>query len=54
VRSLDDVWSEAAKEAARANLNKYGVLVTPNPDGDFLVVVEDASLEKLYTQWECR
>jgi CDP-diacylglycerol pyrophosphatase len=54
VQSLDDVWSAAAKKAATLNLHGYGVLVTPNLEGGFLVVVETGSPEKLYTQAVCR
>ncbi len=54
VRSLDNVWSAAANKAATSNLQGYGVLVTRDPEGGFLVVVEEGSPEKLYTQGVCR
>jgi hypothetical protein len=54
VHSLADVWSTAAKKAKLAGLNDYGVLVTKEPDGDFLVLIEEKSPEKGYTLWECR
>jgi CDP-diacylglycerol pyrophosphatase len=54
VKSLDDVWKAVAKKAATLNLHSYGVLVTPNLEGGFLVVVETGSPEKMYTKWKCR
>jgi CDP-diacylglycerol pyrophosphatase len=53
VRSLDNIWGNAATIAARLNLQDYGVLVTKLPDGDFLVLVEEKSPEKTYTLWKC-
>jgi CDP-diacylglycerol pyrophosphatase len=54
VPSLSAVWREAAHTAARAGLKDYGVLVAKLPEGDFLVIVEEKSPEKMYTQGECR
>lgn len=54
VWSLDDVWRAAAKKAATLNLQGYGVLVARHPEGGFLVLVEERSPEKLYTQGVCR
>ena len=54
VQSLDDVWRAAAKTAAAAHMKDYGVLVTKDQDSGFLVLVDDKSPEKTYTQWGCR
>ena len=54
VHSLGSVWHQAANKAARLGLQDYGVLVTKQQEGDFLVQVEEKSPEKMYTQWECR
>jgi CDP-diacylglycerol pyrophosphatase len=54
VRNLDEVWSAAAKMASAAKLKDYGVLVARHPEGGFLVLVDERSPEKLYTQWECK
>ena len=54
VRNLDEVWSAAAKKAAEAKLQDYGVLVALHRDGGFLVLVDERSPEKLYTRWECK
>ena len=54
VQSLDDVWRAAAKTAAAAHMKDYGVLVTKDQDSGFLVLVDDKSQEKTYTQWGCR
>jgi CDP-diacylglycerol pyrophosphatase len=54
VPSLSAVWREAAHTAARAGLKDYGVLVAKLPEGDFLVMVEEKSPERMYTQSECR
>lgn len=54
VRSLDEVWSAAAKKADAAKLNDYGVLVAHYRGGGFLVLVDERSPEKIYTQWECK
>ncbi len=54
VHTLADVWGAAAKKAVLAGLKDCGVLVTKQPDGDFLVLIEGKSPEKGYTLWECR
>ncbi len=54
VKSLEDVWKAAKKTATAINLADYGVLVAMHREGGFLVVVEERSPEKLFTQWECR
>jgi CDP-diacylglycerol pyrophosphatase len=54
VRSLGDVWNAAAEKAALANLKDYGVLVAKQPEGDFLVLIEEQSPEKAYTRWKCQ
>jgi len=51
--SLIGIWSAAAGIASRAGLTDYGVLVTKNPEGDFLIVIEEKSPEKLFTRWDC-
>ena len=54
VPSLSRVWSEAARTAAHAGLKDYGVLVAKLLEGNFLVLVEEKSPEKMYTRGECR
>jgi len=54
VRSLDEVWRVAAKKASAANFGDYGVLVARQRGGEFLVLVEEGSPEKLYTLWTCK
>ncbi len=54
VRFLDEVWSAAAKKASAMNLKDYGVLVVKQRSGEFLVLVEEGSPEKLYTLWKCK
>ena len=54
VRSLGGIWNAAAEKAALAGLKDYGVLVAKQPEGDFLVLIEEQSPEKGYTRWECR
>lgn len=54
VRNLDEVWSAATKKASAAKLKDYGVLVARHPEAGFLVLVDEKSPEKLYTQGECR
>jgi hypothetical protein len=52
--SLADVWSAAAKKAALLGMKDYGVLVTKQAEGDYLVLVEEKSPEKVVTLGECR
>jgi len=54
VSSFIDIWSAAAKKAELLGLKDYGVLVTKQAEGDFLVVVEEKSPEKEFTLGECR
>jgi len=54
VQSLDEVWHAAEKTAEAAHLKDYGVLVAKDQAGGFLVLVDDRSLEKTFTQWGCR
>lgn len=54
VRSLDEVWSAAAKNAAAQDLSDYGVLVIQHPEGGFRVLVEKENFEKMYTKFRCR
>ncbi len=54
VRSLGEVWNAAADKAALAGLKDYGVLVTKQPEGDFLVLIDEQGPEKAYTLWKCR
>jgi CDP-diacylglycerol pyrophosphatase len=54
VPSLRAVWHEAENAATRAGLKDYGVLVAKLPEGDFLVMVEEKSPERMYTQSKCR
>jgi CDP-diacylglycerol pyrophosphatase len=53
--TLEAVWSVAARRAATAGLSDYGVLVARDDAGtSFLVLVEGASPEALYTDATCR
>ncbi|HUJ19673.1 MAG TPA: CDP-diacylglycerol diphosphatase [Nitrospirota bacterium] len=54
VSSFGDIWSAAAKKAALLGLKDYGVLVTKQAEGDFIVLVGEKSPEKAFTQGECR
>jgi len=54
ITSIEGAWSVAAQKAAEAHFDDYGVLVAKHPDGGFLVVVDDSSIEKMYTQWKCQ
>ena len=54
VRSLGEVWNAATEKAALAGLKDYGVLVTKQPEDDFLVLIDEESPEKAYTLWNCR
>ncbi len=54
VRNLNEVWIAAAKKADDMKLQDYGVLVARNRDGSFLVLVNERSPEKLYTQGVCK
>jgi hypothetical protein len=48
------VWYVAAKKAADMEWKDYGVLVVKGSENGFLVVIDDGSPEKDYTQTECR
>jgi CDP-diacylglycerol pyrophosphatase len=52
--NLNEVWNSAAEVATAAKLKNYGVLVTLHRGGGFLILVDEGSLEKLYTQWKCK
>ncbi|HEY6872075.1 MAG TPA: CDP-diacylglycerol diphosphatase [Geobacteraceae bacterium] len=54
VPSLGEVWHAAARSAASAGMKEYGVLVARDPEGGFLVRVEEGSPEKMYTRYRCR
>jgi CDP-diacylglycerol pyrophosphatase len=54
VRSLDQVWSTAARGAAARGLDDYGVLVVQRGQQDFLVVVTAESPEDAFTEWRCK
>jgi CDP-diacylglycerol pyrophosphatase len=54
VQDLADVWQVAARRAAAAGLRDYGVLVATDPQGGFLVLVDEASPEKSYAIERCR
>jgi CDP-diacylglycerol pyrophosphatase len=54
VQNLCDVWQRAAKTAAAAGLRDYCVLVAADPQGGFLVLVDEASPEKKYAIERCR
>jgi len=54
VQSLAEVWRVAARSAEAAGLKDYGVLVVRDPEGGFVVRVEEGSPEKLYTRARCR
>jgi CDP-diacylglycerol pyrophosphatase len=52
--NINKVWNAAAEIAKAAKLVDYGVLVTLDRGGGYLVLVDEKNLEKLYTQWECK
>ena len=54
VRTLAEVWRTAAKSAEAAGMKGYGVLVAREPDGSFLIRVEEGSPEKMFTRARCR
>lgn len=54
VTQLDQVWDAASRRAARTGLAGYGVLVTPDPAGGFLVLPGAASPESEFTVSRCR
>jgi CDP-diacylglycerol pyrophosphatase len=54
IDNLDDVWKAAGKMAETAGWDDYGVLVAKRPEGGFLVLIDQASPEKGYTQPRCR
>jgi len=54
VQNLDDVWKVAARSAALAKLDDYGVLVVSAQDAGFLVFVDRESFERSYTEATCR
>lgn len=53
VSSLDHIWAIAAIGAAAKGLEDYGVLVSQRRQGDYLVMVMDASPETAFTKWRC-
>ena len=53
VRTLDDIWATAARDAAAKGLDDYGVLVKQGPVGGFWVAVTSYSPESAFTQWRC-
>lgn len=54
VQKLDEVWRSAGKMAGVAGLADYGILVTSDPAGGFIVVVDSVSPEKSYGLERCR
>jgi CDP-diacylglycerol pyrophosphatase len=54
VATLDAVWAVAARQAAGAGLDDYGILVTTHPEGGYAVWVERDSAERAYAQERCR
>jgi CDP-diacylglycerol pyrophosphatase len=54
VAALDAVWAVAARQAAAAGLDDYGILVATHPQGGFAVWAERDSAERTYTQERCR
>ncbi|MBI5589639.1 MAG: CDP-diacylglycerol diphosphatase [Deltaproteobacteria bacterium] len=54
LQDLDGVWRAAGQDAAKINLDDYGVLVTGHPDGGFMVRIEKGSPEWIYTEGNCR
>lgn len=54
IDSLSKVWETAARKAADLKWKDYGVLVTKDAKGKYLVVVDDGSPEKDFTVAECR
>lgn len=55
VDSLDKVWRTAASKATLLGWQDYGVLVARDSrSGRYIVVVDEGSPEKKYTEWTCR
>jgi len=53
--TLDDVWTVAARVAATATLDEYGVLVTrDDASREFLITVTTGSPEATFTLGTCR
>lgn len=53
IDSLAKVWETAARKAADLNWKDYGVLVTRDAAGKYLVVIDDGSPERDCTLWGC-
>jgi CDP-diacylglycerol pyrophosphatase len=53
IKNLNDVWSTAAHLANIKGLTDYGVLVTQNPEGGYLVVIDEDSPEYKFTIATC-
>lgn len=54
VGSLEQVWSAAREKAQAQHLDDCGVLVVAHPDGGYLVLIDQESTEKQYTEATCR
>lgn len=54
VGSLDQVWSAAQEKARVQHFDDYGVLVAAHPEGGYLVLIDQESTEKKYTEATCR
>lgn len=54
VINLDSVWQTAQHMADGKGLKDYGVLVTVNPQGGYLVVIDEDSPEYKYSLATCR
>lgn len=53
IDSLAKVWETADRKAGDLKWKDYGVLVTKDAKGKYLVVVDDGSPERDFTVWEC-
>jgi len=53
ISNLDRVWGTAAHLAEMRGLSDYGVLVTQNPQGGYLVVIDTESPEYKFTVATC-
>lgn len=53
VDNLEHIWAIAKKDARSKGLNDYGVLVSQQSSGKYIVVVTPNSPEASFTQWSC-
>jgi len=54
IASLNNVWDEAHKRAMEIGIGDvYGILIIRGADSQFLMLVENTALERVYTENEC-